>query len=142
MKTLLTIAMCASLAVSGCSKNSPTSPTSTAASTVTGPTSFLFSGTLQPHATRFYSYSLLTGGTVSAMLASIEVNGVPASNALEIGLGIPAGTGCAVSVSQNSGPLLIPQLRQNFDAGTYCVRISDVDGLPAAMNFTIRVVHP
>lgn len=143
MKTRLAIAFCASLAVCGCNKSpSPTSPTSTTASAVSGPASFLFSGTLEPRTTRFYSYSLTTGGTVSAMLASLELNGSPRSNALEIGLGVPAGTGCAVSVSQNSGALLIPQLRQDFGSGTYCVRISDIDGLPAPMNFTIRVVHP
>lgn len=140
MKTRFPIALCAALALCGCSK-SPTSPTTTT-TTTTGPVTFLFGGTLEPHATRFYSYSLATGGSVSAMLASLERNGVPVRNALEIGLGIPAGTGCAVSVSQNSSSLLIPQLREDFQAGTYCVRISDVDGLPAPMNFTIRVIHP
>jgi hypothetical protein len=147
MKTLLTIAACASLAVCGCSKDkSPTSPTSTTttatAAAAPDPSPFLFGGTLEPHGTRFYSYSLTTAGSVSAMLASVERNGLPVTNALEIGLGIPAGTGCAVSVTQNSASLLIPQLRQDFGSGTYCVRVTDVDGLPAAMNFTVRVHHP
>ena len=142
MKTRLPIAMCGVLALWGCSKNSsPTAPTTTAATT-TGPATILFSGTLEPRGTRFYSYSMTTSGTVTAMLASLERNGVPMTNALEIGLGIPAGTGCSVGATHNSGPLLIPQLRQDFGTGTYCVRIADVDGLPAPMTFTIRVIHP
>ncbi len=143
MKMRLPIAMCGVLALCGCNKNSsPTSPTTTTAATATGPATILFSGTLEPKGTRFYSYSMTTAGTVTAMLASLERNGIPMTNVLQIGLGIPAGTGCAVSVAQNSGPLLIPQLRQDFGTGTYCVRISDVDGLPAPMTFTIRVIHP
>jgi hypothetical protein len=139
MRTLM-LALGATLAVCGCSKNqSPTSPSTTTAAT---PTTILFAGTLQPKSTRFYSYTLTTAGSVSAMLASLERNGAPVSNALEIGLGIPAGTGCAVSAALNSSSQLIPQLRQDFGIGTYCVRISDIDGLPASMSFTIRVIHP
>lgn len=117
----------------------PETPTS---ASTTQPTTILFSGTLQPRATRFYSYSLTTAGSVTAMLASLERNGVPVTNALELGLGIPAGTGCAVFAAVSTTTALIPQLRQDTSIGTYCVRIADVDGLPAAMNFTIRVIHP
>ena len=116
--------------------------TPTSATTTTGPAAILFSGTLQPRSSRFYSYTLTSVGTVTAMLASLERNGVPVDNALELGLGIPAGTGCAVSTAASTTTALIPQLRQDAGLGTYCVRIADVDGLPAAMNFTIRVVHP
>jgi hypothetical protein len=140
MKTLLTFALCTAAMFCGCSKDAtPTSPSDTA---TTAPAPILFNGSLEPRTARFYSYSLTTAGTVSAMLASVELNGKPMSNALEIGLGIPAGTGCSVIVAQNAAPLLIPQLRQDFGAGTYCVRVADVDGLPAAMNFTVRVTHP
>jgi hypothetical protein len=139
MRTVM-LALGATLAVCGCSKDqSPTSPSTTTAAT---PTTILFSGTLAPRATRFYSYSMTTAGSVSAMLASLERNGAPTSNALEIGLGIPAGTSCSVSAALNSSSQLTPQLRQDFGIGTYCVRISDIDGLPASMTFTIRVIHP
>jgi hypothetical protein len=127
------------IAAAGCGGTvaTPTSP-----STAAAPTTILFSGTLQPKDTRFYSYTLTTAGTVTAMLASLERNGSPVSNALEIGLGIPAGTGCAVSASQTAPSQLIPHLKQDFGAGTYCVRIADINGLPAPMNFTIRLIHP
>jgi len=132
------LALIAAITAAGCGKaaETPTSPTTTA------PTTILFAGTLQPGTTRFYSYTLNTAGTVTAMLASLERSGTPMPNALEIGLGIPAGTGCAVSAALNSSSQLIPHLKQDFGIGTYCVRISDLDGMPAAMNFTIRLIHP
>jgi len=126
-------AMCAC----GKSAETPTSATTTAE-----PITILFSGSLQPLGTRFYSYTMTSAGTVSAMLASLERGSTPMNNSLELGLGVPAGTACATSVASNTGTSLIPQLRQDFDKGTYCVRISDKDGLPTAMTFTIRLVHP
>ena len=116
----------------------PTSATATA----TGPVTILFSGTLQPRTSRFYSYTLTTAGSVSALLASAERNGVPAASTLEIGIGSPAGTGCAVTMSANVSASLIPQLRYDAAAGTYCVRIADTEGLSAPTAFTIRVIHP
>ena len=130
----------AALAAAGCGDEVAT-PTS-ATSTTSTPTTILFSGTLQPGATRFYSYSMTTAGTVSAMLASLERSNRPMPNSLELGLGVPAGTGCAVSTASQTAVSLVPQLQQEVAIGTYCVRISDTEGLPAAMNFTIRVIHP
>ena len=128
----------AALMATGCggSTETATSPTTTAPSTI------LFSGTLQPRATRFYSYSMSSAGTVSAMLASLERGNTPMPNSVELGLGIPAGTGCAVSTTSLTTTSLVPQLQQDASIGTYCVRISDTEGLPTAMNFTIRLVHP
>ncbi|MDP1840444.1 MAG: hypothetical protein Q8L19_18220 [Reyranella sp.] len=116
----------------------PTSATATA----TGPATVLFSGTLQPRTSRFYSYTFATAGSVSAMLASVERNGVPVAEVLEIGLGSPAGTGCAVTMSAHASASLVPQLRHEAAAGTYCVRVADTEGLSAPMAFTIRVSHP
>lgn len=115
--------------------------TLTSAST-TEPTTILFAGTLQPRGTRFYSYTVTAAGTVSAMLASLEQGHTPMTNPLELGIGVPTGTGCAVSSPTLTTTSLVPQIRQDSPIGTYCVRIADTAGLPAAMNFTIRVVHP
>ena len=126
------------LAGVACSEEIET-PTS---ATTTTPVPILFSGTLQPRASRFYSYTVTTAGAVSALLASVERNGIPAPDALELGIGSPAGTGCAVTVSANVPAALIPQVRHETTAGTYCVRVADTDGLPAPMTFTIRLIHP
>jgi hypothetical protein len=116
----------------------PTSATETTA----GPTAVLFAGTLQPGTSRFYSYTLVTAGSVSALLASVERNGVPVADALEIAIGSPAGTGCAVTMSALASASLVPQLRHEAAAGTYCVRVADAEGVAAPMSFTIRVIHP
>jgi hypothetical protein len=128
------------LASAACSEEleTPTSATTTA----TGPVTVLFAGTLQPRAARFYSYTLSTSGTVSALLASVERNGLPAATPLEIGIGSPAGTGCALTMSAHVSASLVPQLRHDAAAGTYCVRIADTEGLSAPMTFTIRLTHP
>lgn len=130
--------MVASLILVSCGEEAET-PTS---ATTNAPITILFSGTLQPMSTRFYSYTMTSAGTVSAMLASLERGSTPMPNSLELGLGIPAGTGCATSVASNTNTALTSQIRQDLGIGTYCVRISDKDGLPVAMNFTIRLVHP
>lgn len=135
MRLVCLLAAIVMAASCGDSAESPTSPT-------TGPTTILFSGTLQPRGTRFYSYTLANAGTVSAMLASLERGSTPMTNTLELGIGVPAGTGCAVQNAVIISSSLLPQLRQDTAAGTYCVRIADTLGLPVAMNFTIRVIYP
>ena len=44
-------------------------------------------------------------------------------------------------MSANVSASLIPQLRHDAAAGTYCVGVADTDGLSVSMTFTIRVVH-
>lgn len=126
------------VAGAACSEEVET-PTS---ATATGPTTILFSGTLQPRTSRFYSYTITTAGAVSVLLASVERNDVPMPDALEIGIGSPAGTGCVVTVSANVSAALIPQLSQDAAVGTYCVRVADADGVSGPTTFTIRVIHP
>ena len=107
------------------------------------PTTILFSGFLQPGTSRFYSFTMTSAGTVTAMLGSVEqAGGVPVSGRLELGLGRPAGTGCAVTASQLTLAALVPQLTQETPAGTHCVRVLDVDRLPSAVTFTVRVIRP
>lgn len=141
MKPLACLCLLTLTAFTGCSKDA-TSVTSPSSTTATTSVPILFSGTLEPRATRFYSYTLTTSGTVSALLASVERNGRPTTTPLELGIGVPAGTGCAVLAVTYGGPTLVPQIKQDFSTGTYCVRISDVDGLPQALTFTIRVIKP
>ena len=130
----------AALLVAGaaCSEEIETPTSATAAA----PATILFAGTLQPRSSRFYSYTITTAGSVSALLASVERNGVPVPDALEIGIGSPAGTGCGVTESAHVSAALVPQLRHDAAVGTYCVRVADTDGLPAPTTFTIRVIHP
>lgn len=142
MITLRVLCLCVAVGCAGCG-NDPVTPTS---ATSTEPTiqTRLFSGVLAPKGTRFYSYTVISSGSVSAMLASLSPTGglAPATNRLNLGFGIPAGTGCAVRDVVNVASALIPQLTQAASPGTYCVSIADVDGLPTPMNFAVRLIHP
>jgi hypothetical protein len=128
------------LATAGCGET-PTSPTDDTATDAR--LTEMFAGVIPIRGTKFYSYTVTTAGTVSAMLGSLTTGtGAVARHSVELGIGIPAGTGCAVSHVITAPPSLIPQLTQEAVAGTYCVSIADVEGLPASMNFAIRIVHP
>lgn len=128
------------LACAACG-DSPTSPTDETA-TDTRQTE-MFSGVIQVKGTKFYSYRVTTAGTVTAMFGSLTTGtGAATGHSIELGMGIPAGTGCALGQAVTVPPSLVPQLSHEAAAGIYCVSIADVEGLPASMNFAIRIVHP
>ena len=117
--------------------------TVTAPSVVTVSTQ-LFSGTLPARGSKFYSYTVTEGGTVSAMLASLSPGlGASPTTRVELGIGIPAGTGCRLLTSAVVGSALVPQLQLSQSPGVYCVNVADTTGsLTGAMAFSIRIIHP
>jgi hypothetical protein len=129
-----------SIAAFGCHHDSVT-PTSPTAVTVTTET---FASTLDVGAMRFYSFTVTSGGTVSAELASVTAadTGAVMGTTLELGLGIPAGTGCAVSITRNVAPALTMQVLTSFEPGVHCVRVADVGGLTKRVRFAVRFAHP
>jgi hypothetical protein len=58
-----------------------------------------------------------------------------------IGVGTPAGTGCAVTESVDTPPGLTPQFTTTLATGIHCVNITDIGTLPAAVIFSIRFTH-
>jgi hypothetical protein len=138
------IAFLATLVVAGgglacADKASPTSPSDLI---VTTSTTELFAGTLPVRGTRFYSYTVTQPGTVSLTLASLTAGSRPVTNRVTMGVGIPAGTGCALRDSTVASAALTSQLQHSSTPGIYCVNVSDAEGLPSAMAFAIRIVHP
>jgi hypothetical protein len=125
----------------GCSQSdSPTSPSFVELTVTTG----AFVGQLSSGASRFYSFTVRDGGTVSVMLASVTA---PATGAaldvpLGLGLGVPAGTGCALSRSVQTASALTAQLSAPAPAGVHCVSVYDVGAVRAPVNFAIRFNHP
>lgn len=119
------------------------------ATTPTGPETVLlttetWASSLGVGATRFYSFTVGSGGTVWLTLASVtsQADGTPLSPSLEIGVGIPAGTGCNASVTIQTRPALVAQLSLSSDTGVHCVRVSDTGALAAPVNFALRFTHP
>ena len=127
------------LLVAGCgSTTAPTPPRTPAAPTTTES----FIGSLGIGSSRFYSYSVAQYGTVNVTLNSVEDANGPSAVALGVGVGTPAGTGCAnVSmVTAGSGPTVL--LTAPYEAGIYCVRVFDVGNLTAAATFNVSIAHP
>jgi len=117
---------------------SPTAPTET-----TTTSSVTFIGTLDAGGARFYSFTLTTAGTVTALLASVtSTAGLPVSSALELGVGVPAGTGCAASTTQVVTAALLSQVSTSLPAGTFCLRVADTGLLAGPVTFAVRFTHP
>jgi hypothetical protein len=138
MRALLLGCMAALAIACDGSTSTPTGPTEVTLTTQT------FAGGLATGASRFYSFTVNAGGTVSLMLASVtsQADGSVLAQPLEIGVGIPAGTGCSVSIAKSSAPGLVAQLQTSANPGVHCVRVSDTHGLAAPVNFSLRFTHP
>ena len=74
-----------------CGDDTPTSPSSS--STTTSTSTVTFAGTLSVGGARFYSFTNLESGSVTALLASVAGadTRLPLAVPLEMGIGIPAG---------------------------------------------------
>ena len=107
-------------------------------------TSVTYTGTLDAGAARFYSFTNNASGSVTAFLASVTSvdSKQPVALPLEIGIGIPAGTGCATTTTQLVTPGLATQLSASLAAGVYCVRVADAGEIKAPITFAVRFVHP
>jgi hypothetical protein len=126
----------------GCGDDTPTAP-----STPTTPTLITrtFEGTIEPGQARFFSFNTTQSGTLSATFSSLSLIGRVAALplAMQIGVGVPAGEGCAVTQSADIAPALTTQFTMTVTAATtYCVNIADPGTLPAAAAFSIRFSHP
>lgn len=122
------------------STSTTTSPTTTTATTSTE----LFTGTLSPRGSVFYSFSVTSAGDVSITLASVASArvGPAVPSRLTVGLGVPSGFGCATSSTVDTAPGLTAQMtaagaRDNI----YCVNLSDPGLLSGDVLFVIRIVH-
>jgi hypothetical protein len=137
---MLTIAVVAALTVACGDEASPTSPTDTTPVT----TSVTYAGTLDVGAARFYSFTNSAAGSVTAFLASVTSpdTRLPIAAPLELGIGVPAGTGCATTTTQVVGPGLVSQMTVSLAAGVFCLRVADAGELRAPISFAVRFTHP
>ena len=132
---------------SACSHNSTTSPSAsstTTPTTVASPTvSETFTGTLPVGGFKFYSFTIAANGTVNVTLNSVAGTGVPSTVQVGLGIGQPAGTDCAATVTATAGANFSkPQATGTFGPGAFCVRVFDVGNLAAPASFNITIAHP
>ena len=125
-----------------CGDDTPTSPSSS--STTTSTSTVTFAGTLSVGGARFYSFTNLESGSVTALLASVAGvdTRLPVAVPLELGIGIPAGTGCATTTTQRVSAGLISQMTATMAAGTFCLRVADAGELRVPVSFAVRFTHP
>jgi hypothetical protein len=137
---MLATAVAAALTVACGDEASPTSPTDTTPVT----TSVTYAGTLDVGASRFYSFTNNAAGSVTAFLASVTSpdTRLPVAAPLELGIGVPAGTGCATTTTQVVAPGLVSQITVSLAAGVFCLRVADAGELRAPVTFAIRFTHP
>lgn len=123
--------------------DSPTSPTDTASTTSVASTQ-VFEGTLDVGGSSFYSFSVSQSGTLTVSFASLTLVGRSAALpvVMRVGVGIPAGEGCAVTQSIDTAPALTSQFSTTLTTGIFCLSIADIGSLPGSATFSIRFSHP
>jgi hypothetical protein len=102
-----------------------------------------YADTLQPGDLRFYSFSVPSDSTASAMLGSIvRLDGrVDATQRIGLGFGYPSGTTCTVTQSVVTTSGLTAQLKGWLTKGVHCVAIYDPGGMTVPLNFAVRFEH-
>ena len=141
-RLIASVALLASLAAAGCGSDTTTSPSTTTTTVAT--TTELFTGTIAPRGSSFYSFPVTSSGTVSVTLVSATTTRIgPAGSApLSVGFGVPSGFGCGVTSVIDATPGLTTQLSASGSAsGIYCINVADLAGLSGDTLFVIRIVH-
>ena len=73
-----------------------------------------------------------------ASVAPVAGRGTVASP-LDLGLGVPRGTGCAVATHAIVSADLAAQIREWRTAGVHCVALGDAGRLTAEVAFAVRI---
>ena len=143
MTTRLPLIVFAAALAAACGNGSSTATSPTTA-TIPAITTVTFADTLDAGGSRFYSFSNNTAGSVTAFLASVTASGnpLPLAIPLELGIGVPAGTGCATTMTQVVTPGLVTELTDSLAAGVFCLRVADAGALKAPVTFAVRFNHP
>ncbi len=135
---VMAIVVAAALGAAACG-DSPAAPT---APTAIDTRTLLFSGTLAPGDSIFYSILMEHTQVLGVTIASTTLGptGPAQPTAASIGVGVPSGTQCVLrSPAVTVTPGLVAQVAVQLDPGTYCVRIADAGFFPAPMDFAVRI---
>jgi hypothetical protein len=133
------------LTTSGCSDDTPTSPTTTDTTTPTAasPTfSEEFIATVPVTGSAFYSFTVTQYGTVNVSLTSVSGQYVPSTVTIGVGLGKPEAETCVTTTSVSTQAGTGPQLSATYEPGVYCVKVSDVGNLFSDATFAVTIAYP
>jgi hypothetical protein len=122
----------------GCEQN-PSAPSQVGAGALTIEN---FAGTIPVGGSAFYSFTAPVPGTITLTLLALKEAGADSAALVNVGLGVPRGTGCTLTTSLTTGIGVVPQVGGQFDAGVYCARVADVGNLTNSATFTINIARP
>jgi hypothetical protein len=143
MMNVRVVAVLGTLLFLGCGDSSstataPSSPTPIAPPSITES----FNGALAIGASRFYSFSVGSNGTVNITLTTLLENGADSASQVALALGAPGGTGCRANTAVTIAAGSTPQITGTYPSGVYCAMISDVGNLSSPSTFMIAIAHP
>lgn len=122
--------------LAACGSDTGTSPSPIESKTMTEQS---FSGTLDPRGQRFYSFTATDNTSLVLLLGSVSTGSTPASSVqIGVGVGTPAGTGCAVRESVVTPAALTSQLRTWVAKGIHCIAVYDAGTLTESVSFALR----
>ncbi len=128
-------AMATMILLPACSKDTPTTPTTTTPETVTD----TFSGTITANGAATHSFAVKTTGSVTATLTSLSPN---AELVVGFGVGTWNGSVCNVVLARDRA-VQSTVIYGNVNAsGELCVRIYDVGNVTEPTDYSVTVVHP
>jgi hypothetical protein len=138
MRTIVPVALVLALMGTGCDNSgSDTAPTPAAPQTTD-----MFSGSVDPGGLAYHPFTVTRQGEVDITLTTA---GPPPTITMGLGVGIPSGTTCQLSISGGSVQAqagTMPQLVGTAAAGDLCVAVYDIGNQSAAVNYTVTVAHP
>ena len=133
------IVLLAAPLASACDNGPVTPSATTTTTTTTSPVTETFSSQLAVGGYASRSFTAAKAGTVTVTLTNAG-----SSSTLKVGLalGIPdqAGTGCLFTRTTETAAG--GNVSATVDAGAYCMRVSDIGNLTAAISFTATIVRP
>ena len=140
MRRVLPAVLLLALVVAGCDNSDGGSTT---APTVAAPTTTeTFTGTLVPQSLNSHNFTMSQSGTVAITLTAV---GPPATITVGLGVGIPNGTMCSLSLGAGSTvgaqASTTPQIAGTSIAGGLCVAIYDIGNLLNSVDYSITVIH-
>ena len=139
---LFSLVMLAASGAAACGDDEPSTPTSPSVPEESvDATTRLFTGTLAPRGTVFYSFTVPQASGVFLTLASLTPTSgrIASPDRVVLGLGVPRGTGCAVSTTITTSADLAAQLREWRSAGVHCASLADPGVLTADVSFAVRI---
>ena len=101
----------------------------------------LFSGTLSPRGSTFYSFTVPQDSGVFLTLASLTPTSGRGTveTPVDLGIGTPRGTGCAAAQTIATTADLAAQISAWRRAGVHCVSVSDPGRLTGDVAFAVRI---